>query len=105
MRVALLLVVAMLALTSNAKSQSYYLIGMGGNSCAFWLSRPDYKTMGETWVFGYWSGLNAGNKVNPMVGRNTDSVGIIGEVQKVCEEEPSTSLISAASRVYKKLSK
>jgi|ERR1700730_8191266 hypothetical protein len=100
-----ILIVASLALVGAAQAQNQFLFGIGGKSCAFWLSNAGYKEQGKTWIYGYWSGLNAASQTNRMVGQNTDSDGIIGEIQKVCEAEPSMALITATDRVYRKLSK
>ena len=40
--------------------------------------------------------------VGGVVGKTTDQNGIIGEVQLVCQNEPSLDLTSAVSKVYKR---
>jgi hypothetical protein len=104
-RRASILIIASMALVGTAKAEGSFLFGIGGRSCAFWLSSAGYKEQGKTWIYGYWSGLNAASQTNRMVGQNTDSDGIVGEIQNVCEAEPSTALIAASDRIYCKLSK
>lgn len=80
-----------------------YRVGAGIYSCGSWLSTPARVQEGEVWIMGYWSGLNRANPQGRTVGRSTDADGLIGEVRKVCEEQPSMKLIDAATQAYVKL--
>jgi hypothetical protein len=53
------------------------------------------------WALGYWSGLNAGTKIN--VGQSTDAQGMIGEIDLVCSANPSTRFTEAVARARNKL--
>lgn len=50
------------------------------------------------WALGYWSGQNAAN--HALTGLNTDPNGIIGEIEKLCRDQPSMLFISAVGKVY-----
>ena len=96
---ALLLASPFQAATPQADGRSIWTIG-GTQSCAAWLSTPTSETEGRWWIVGFWSGRNMQNASNGRVGSSTDSEGIIGEIKRVCEMEPSLLLINAAGRVY-----
>jgi hypothetical protein len=53
---------------------------------------------------GYWSARNAHNAKNHDVGKDTDGDGILGEVRRACNAEPSLTLMFAAANTYLKLS-
>jgi hypothetical protein len=77
--------------------------GFGGgfqNSCATWLSSDRSRALGNEWIAGYWTGQNAENESNHMVGRTSDFAGIVGEIELICRAEPSSLLASAVGRVY-----
>jgi hypothetical protein len=83
----------------NDSNRSIWTIG-GTESCAAWLATPASETEGRWWIAGFWSGRNMQNGPNGRVGSSSDSEGIIGEIKRVCQAEPSLLLISAAGRVY-----
>jgi|SRR5665213_498392 len=87
------------ALAQQNGSVLIYNLGIGSNSCAYWLSNPVFDRDGRNWVLGYWSGLNV-NAAHPAVGVHSDAEGIWGEVKKICVAEPSTPLSSAVMDVY-----
>jgi len=89
---------------SQQKPITALVLGTGFQSCANWLSTPEYERDGNEWILGYWSAVNLLNE-NHGVGRNTEGPGIIGEVRKVCVAEPSTRLSDAVARVYRNLAK
>ncbi len=76
----------------------------GGYSCTTWLTQ-NFEA-GKAWIWGYWTGRNIGGVVvggaPVVVGHTTDQNGIIGEVQLVCQTEPSLTLTGAVSKVYKR---
>jgi hypothetical protein len=97
---ALLLAVPFLApAPQNDAGRAIWTIG-GAQSCAAWLADPASETEGRWWIAGFWSGRNIQNAGNARVGSSTDSEGIIGEIKRVCQAEPSLLLINAAGRVY-----
>jgi hypothetical protein len=53
---------------------------------------------------GAWSGMNFANEDEHEVGSFTDGFGILAEVKKVCQEQPSNSVASATFMTFKKLS-
>lgn len=99
--IVMLMMVSWPALAQNPMStESAYLYGIGRSSCANWLSQPEHESEGETWILGYWSGLNVLNAPSHLVGGHSDGPAIIGEVKKICLSEPSTALSNAVARVY-----
>ena len=86
------------ALDAGLETANVY--GIGGNSCASWLSSNRNETEGDIWVLGYWSGRNDANAANHKVGATTGADGIIGEVKKVCKDKPSLTLFHAVGRVW-----
>ena len=85
--------------TQNDSGRAIWTIG-GTQSCAAWLATPASDTEGRWWIAGYWSGRNMQNGARGQVGSSTDSEGIIGEIRRACQAEPSLLLITAAARVY-----
>ena len=79
--------------------RSIWTIG-GTQSCAAWLATAESEAEGRWWLVGFWSGRNMQNGTNGRVGASTDSEGVIGEIRRVCQAEPSLLLINAAGRVY-----
>jgi len=83
------------------------MYGMGHKSCAYWQSSQATLYEGNSWIFGYWSGANAFNDQNHMVGHmvgsKTDGNGIIAEVKKVCAGRPSMSVSDATLAVFEML--
>ena len=73
------------------------LFGDGLDSCASCL-QPAHFHDGKAWIFGFWSGLNAGGG---LVGSNTDGAAILAEVRRICEQEPSTRLVEAVAKHYR----
>jgi hypothetical protein len=106
MRGLLLIAGVMLALGSSAQAQqkAYAVsVGVGSIDCGTWLSTASYKTKGESWLLGYWSGINVTSRTNRMVGHTTDARGILGAVEKVCADDPTRKLSDATVIVYNHL--
>ena len=73
-------------------------------SCASALHPADkFESDIRSWVLGFWSGQNFEGRA--LVGRNTDSNGIVGEVEKVCRSQPSMLFISAVRSTYMDMKK
>jgi hypothetical protein len=83
----------------NEQGRSVWTIG-GTQSCAAWLATPGAETEGRWWIAGFWTGRNMQNGGNGQVGSSTDSEGIIGEIKRICQAEPSLLLINVAARIY-----
>jgi len=97
---ALLLAIPFLSpAPQNDQGRSVWTIG-GTQSCAAWLATPESEAEGIWWIAGFWSGRNMQNGPNGRVGSSSDSEGIIGEIKRVCQAEPSLLLINVAGRVY-----
>jgi len=96
--IALAIVASGQALDAGLETTNVY--GIGGNSCVSWLSSHGKETEGDIWVLGYWSGRNDANTANHKVGATTGADGIIGEVKKVCKDNPSLALFHAVGRVW-----
>lgn len=85
------------------ESMHVFHFGIGGSSCASWLSNRASETEGKVWILGFWTGNNydaASFHRNGRVGSTADAVGIIGEVKKRCTENPASSLLIEAGKVY-----
>ena len=87
------------AAPASDSGRAIWTVG-GTQSCAAWLANASSETEGRWWIVGFWSGRNMQNGSNGRVGATTDSEGIIGEIRRVCQAEPSLLLINAAGRVY-----
>ena len=97
----LLLAALLFAAPSETPDSGRAIWTIGGTqSCAAWLATPQSETEGRWWLAGFWSGRNMQNGDNGRVGSSTDSEGIVGEIKRICQAEPSALLITVAGRVY-----
>lgn len=57
---------------------------------------PQHRSATENWIAGFWAAWDMSEitKSEPLAG-NSDLNGIVGEVEKVCREQPSTGLLLA----------
>ena len=81
------------------------LFGKGATSCATAMN-PQTKMESRAWVLGFWSGLNSAasmDRKNGAVGDSTDALGVIGEVELECANNPSQVLAQAVFNVYARL--
>jgi hypothetical protein len=85
--------------------KTQYTLGIGCNSCGYWMSLPERHVEGKIWLWGYWSGLNSQSTANSLTGKDVDGEGIAGEVKKVCETVPAMPLIQAVATVYTQFKK
>lgn len=88
--------------SAAAERVPVHVFGAGYYSCAAWLQDAAHLRDGQSWVLGYWSGLNAHTPGGGVVGSNTDGPAILEEVRRICEREPSTDLIDATNRQYER---
>src|SRR5262245_52838994 len=86
------------AQTSSQRRRSWS-IGPFNTSCASWLTGPK-DHIDHMWLLGFGSGLNYSE--DAMAGRSTDATGIMSEIRKVCEEEPSLALVNAAASAHRR---
>jgi hypothetical protein len=93
------------AVSSATAVETTMVLVIGKNSCGYWQSNNARKTEGMIWILGFWSALNWANARNHQVGRESDSYGLVAEVQKRCAAHPSSTLLDAASRTYNDLDK
>lgn len=78
--------------------KKYTLAGMGTASCAR-AFMPQNEAATYQWIMGFISGLNASSGGH--VGQQSDSDGIVGEVQLRCKETPSALLVQVTTLTYK----
>ena len=74
--------------------------GIGRDSCAHWLGVPGEDRDGVNWLFGYWTALNFLNPNTHLVGAKAGPSGVVDEVRKLCQAQPSMPLQSAVGGVY-----
>ncbi len=69
--------------------------GPGSLTCAT-AFLPENRAATENWIAGFWTAWDMSqiNKAEPLAG-SADLNGIVGEVEKICREQPSTSLVFA----------
>lgn len=74
------------------------LFGIGIASCATWTPSTEADVGG--WIFGFWSALNIAAPVNHAVGQQTDARGVLAEVRRRCDADPSKTIEAAIADVY-----
>lgn len=69
--------------------------GPGNLTCAT-AFLPENRAATENWIAGFWAAWDMSQitKAEPLAG-SSDLNGIVGEVEKVCREQPSTGLLFA----------
>lgn len=86
----------------QAQAYDYMALGVGTMPCKYWLSTPQLEGEGDTWILGWWTGLNSRND-NHWVGGSTDGNGIILAVKKECQRQPEKLLMNIIDQVFKKM--
>jgi hypothetical protein len=97
---AVICVVGFLLTTMQARGEnpiSTFALGIGNETCASW--QQNYRKYGESWIFGFWSGVNVFNS-DHTVGLKTNSSNILVEVGKICDQNPTMKLIEAVNEQY-----
>lgn len=97
----LLLIVAVVGagLSSAQPAAAEFLdFGAGNVSCATSLF-PQYDVSTESWIAGFWSGLNYFS-VKSRTGLSSDEAGIVAEVRLYCRSHPSLKLLESVEYVY-----
>lgn len=69
---------------------------------AFNFANPAQAAYRKNWIYGFFSGANFFGKQSN-VGHTTDAEGIVGEVLKLCREQPSLALNVATIQAYSRL--
>lgn len=91
--------VAITLMAAQPAPAYWHVWGVGHNSCAkAFSSYEQFATF--AWIMGFFTGRDDGKR---QTGRSTDGDGIVGEVKKLCADEPSTPLIAATIRVYDRM--
>jgi hypothetical protein len=79
------------------------LFGVGSETCAQCLSSPANVVNGYNWIMILFTGraVEASNQgFRAQVGHGTDGQGVVRDVERVCQQDPSKLLIVAANEVY-----
>ena len=91
--------------SGQQKQQSFLSYGAGSQwSCARYISKNS-KLQGDSWILGYWSGVNS--VLSEVSGRGhtgstSDADGIVAEVILYCRSNPSAMLAVATAEIMKK---
>jgi hypothetical protein len=95
----ILLAITLAAATPEIfKSDSNMTIyGAGSNSCALGFA-PKRESETFTWIMGFWSGINAVYGTEGPI--RVDGQGIVGEVKKLCIDNPSMMIAEATMKTY-----
>ena len=76
------------------------MIGIGGMSCAHWLSTNERLLEGTVWIYGFWTGLNYVAAASDQTQAKIDDVAIAAQVEKTCARQTSQPLASAVWATY-----
>jgi hypothetical protein len=76
------------------------MIGIGGMSCAHWLSTNERLLEGTVWIYGFWTGLNYVAVASDQPQSKIDLAAIVPEVKKMCGRQTSQTLASAVWSTY-----
>lgn len=74
--------------------------GVGTKTCATWLLNKESEAVGNSWVLGYWSGLNTMNLKNHGVGDGLRESQLLGEIKRRCLLSPSDTVGSVVEGAY-----
>jgi len=100
------LVILLLSTSAAAASEiSVNLAGVGGRTCAFWLSSPNHRSEGAVWIYGFWSGLNYVAAASEQNQSKATSDALISAVERTCRSHPSRVLATVAWSAYIDLNK
>jgi hypothetical protein len=95
MNLALGLLLATVTQTGPVGPTVVHPRGAGEMTCAT-AFLPANRAAAENWIAGFWAAWDMSQiKVATPVAQSADLNGIVGEVDKVCRDEPSTKLIWA----------
>jgi hypothetical protein len=105
MRLMFAILFCVVALTRASFAQSDDKIvsarfGIGTKTCATWLLNKDSEAVGNSWVLGYWSGLNTMNLKNHGVGDGLRESQVLGEIKRQCLLSPAATVGNIVEGVY-----
>lgn len=86
--------------TARADTSALQVYGPGTASCATYLQDRSLRINADGWILGYWTGMNFEDEANHLVGKTTDSRGIVGAVAQACKGAPATPLYKAVRQMY-----
>ena len=92
----------LLVCVPQAQAYDYMAVGVGTMPCKYWLSTPQLEGEGNTWILGWWTGLDSRND-NHWVGSHTDGNGLILMVKRECKHNPDKLLMNAVDDIFKKM--
>ncbi|QWG19595.1 hypothetical protein KMZ68_07095 [Bradyrhizobium sediminis] len=95
-----LLSLVMAAGAASAEEASVDLAGIGGRTCAYWLSSRDHRQEGTVWIYGFWSGLNYVAVSSQQDQSKANDATMIAAVEAACKGKPSRILATAAWSAY-----
>ncbi|QWG22501.1 hypothetical protein KMZ93_21440 [Bradyrhizobium sediminis] len=95
-----LLSLVMAAGAASAEEASVDLAGIGGRTCAYWLSSRDHRQEGTVWIYGFWSGLNYVAASSQQDQSKASDATMIATVEAACKGKPSRILATAAWSAY-----
>jgi hypothetical protein len=102
MRACLAALIFAMGVTEEPAKNIVQAFGIGGQSCAYWLSGPEREADGRSWALGFWTAYNNLNSDNHLVGKGSGAEAILNETKKVCAREPSKSLGAAIAGIYER---
>jgi hypothetical protein len=79
---------------------SVNMIGIGGMSCAHWLSTNERLLEGTVWIYGFWTGLNYVAAASDQPQAKIDLEAIVPEVKKKCSRQTSQTLAGVVWSTY-----
>lgn len=91
----MLLLMAAMGGAAMVPQKSVNVRGNGVLTCAT-AFRPENRGGTENWIAGYWAAWDMSQiKVANPLAPGSDLNGIVGEVEKICRNEPSNTLLLA----------
>jgi hypothetical protein len=93
------LALALSAASASAQTPEDIVANMGLSTCAIWLSTPAHERDGQIWLYGFWSGLNHAGPPQINLGPSADLDLLIAEMHRICQKDPTSSLVPAALRI------
>jgi len=84
---------------------SVQMSGIGALSCKNWRSTPARRSEGTIWIYGFWSGLNYVAAASEQAQSDVTGTAMVNEVDRICTQQPSEVLASAAWTAYLNLAK
>ena len=94
-----------LPLSAEEAEVAVRLNGIGSLSCAHWRSTPARRAEGNVWIYGFWAGLNYVAAASDQPQLDVSEPAMVAKVDKICAQQPSQVLASAAWTAYLDLNK